>query len=326
MKRRCRSAARMIATVATSVLVALLCQHVQSQPARTIKIVVPLAPGGGADILTRLLADHIRRTEDIGVVVENRVGAGSIIGTDAVAHAAPDGNTLLINTPNLVIASHLRKLNYDPLTSFEPICKLVNSPTVIAVHMASPYLSLAELVSAARAHPNDLTLASVGPSTTMHISAEKLQRATHASMTYVPFSGSGPAVNALLGQHVTAVFAEYPAVAEQLKAGQLRALATGSPTRFEPLLELPTVAESGYPGFEVDLWWAVFAPARTPGTTVQKLVDLFFRAVRAPEIRERLLALGFYPDGLCGANFSTYMRSQSSEYGHIIREANIKPE
>src|SRR6516165_1866999 len=124
------------AAAAVVLLLRLFGRDAQPQPARTIKIVVPLAPGGGADILTRLLADHIRRIEGVGVVVENRVGAGSVIGTEAVSHAAPDGNTLLINTPNLVIAAHLRKLNYDPLTSFEPICKLVNSPTVVVVNAA----------------------------------------------------------------------------------------------------------------------------------------------------------------------------------------------
>jgi tripartite-type tricarboxylate transporter receptor subunit TctC len=315
-----------IATAGAVILLGLCGQNAQSQPARTIKIVVPLAPGGGADILTRLLADHIRRTQSVGVIVENRAGAGSVIGTEAVSHAAPDGNTLLINTPNLVIAAHLRKLNYHPLTSFEPICKLVNSPTVVAVNAASPYHTLADLLNAARAHPGDITLASVGPATTLHISAEKLMRTTQADMTYIPFSGSGPTVNALLGEHVTSLFAEYPAVAEQLKAGKLRGLATGSPTRIDEFPDLPTVAESGYPGFEVDVWWGVFAPALTPKETVSQLADIFAQAVQAPEIKAKLVALGFYPVGLCGADFAAYMRKQYDEYGRIIREANIKAE
>jgi len=317
---------RWTATAAVFILFGLFGHDAQSQPARTIKIVVPLAPGGGADILTRLLADHIRRTQAVGVVVENRVGAGSVIGTEAVSHAAPDGNTLLINTPNLVIAAHLRKLNYHPLTSFEPICKLVNSPTVIAVNITSPYRSLADLLNAARTHPGKITLASVGPATTLHIAAEKLKRATRADMTYIPFSGSGPTVNALLGEHVTSVFAEYPAVAEQLKAGKLRALATGSAIRIDSLPELSTVAESGYPGFDVDVWWGVFAPALTPKEIISQLADLFARAVQAPELKAKLVALGFYPVGMCDAEFVAYMRRQYDEYGQIIREANIKAE
>ena len=181
-------------------------------------------------------------------------------------------------------------------------------------------------MNAARIQPGNLTLASVGPATTLHISSEKLKRATNVNMTYVPFSGTGPTVNALLGEHVTAVFAEYPAVAEQLKAGKLRALATGSPTRIEPLPELPTVAESGYPGFEVDVWWGVFAPALTPKEIVSRLAASFAAAVQAPEIKAKLVALGFYPVGVCGADFAAYLRRQYDEYGRAIREANIKAE
>jgi tripartite-type tricarboxylate transporter receptor subunit TctC len=247
-----------------------------------------------------------------------------VIGSEAVSRAVPDGNTLLINTPNLVIAAHLRKLTYDPLTSFAPICELVNSPTVIAVNVASPYRTLADLLSAARIHPGNLTLASVGPGTTLHIASEKL--ATNANMTYVPFSGTGPTVNALLGEHITAVFAEYPAVAEQISAGKLRALATGSPTRIEPLPELPTVSESGYPGFEVDVWWGIFAPALTPKEIVSRLAASFASAVQAPEIKAKLVALGFYPVGVCGADFAAYLRRQYDDYGRVIREANIKGE
>jgi tripartite-type tricarboxylate transporter receptor subunit TctC len=258
--------------------------------------------------------------------VENRAGAGSVIGSEAVSRSVPDGNTLLINTPNLVIGAHLRKLTYDPLTSFEPICELVNSPTVIAVNVASPYRTLDGLLSAARAQPGNLTLASVGPGTTLHIASEKLKRATNVDLTYVPFSGTGPTVNALLGQHITAVLAEYPAVAEQISAGKLRALATGSPTRIVSLPELPTVAESGYPGFEVDVWWGVFAPAMTPKEIVSRLATSFASAVQAPEIKAKLVALGFYPVGVCGADFAAYLRRQYEEYGRVIREANIKGE
>ena len=150
-----------VLTALWAVLIAPAGRSAWSQSARTVKIVVPLAPGGGADILAQLLAEHIGRVQRTGVVVENRAGAGSVIGTEAVSRAMPDGNTLLINTPNLVIGAHMRKLNYDPLTSFEPICQLVNSPTVIAVNVASPYHTLADLLNAARVQPGNLTLASV---------------------------------------------------------------------------------------------------------------------------------------------------------------------
>jgi tripartite-type tricarboxylate transporter receptor subunit TctC len=327
---RRRASARLLRTrsvgAALAALFVLANHAAYAQGARTIHIVVPLPPGGGADILARLLAEHMSRAQGVSTVVENRVGAGSVIGTEAVSRAAPDGNTLLINTPNLVIASHLRKLNYHPVTSFEPICKLVNSPSVVAVNAASPYRTLADLVNAARARPGELQLASVGPATTLHISSEKLKRATQVNMTYIPFPGSGPTVNAVLGDHVTAVFAEYPAVAEQIASGKLRALATASPTRIESLPELPTVAEQGYPGFEVDVWWGAFAPAMTPQAAVSQLADMFRKALQAPEVRTKLVAAGFYPLDMCGAAFADYMRKQYDEYGRIIREANIRAE
>jgi tripartite-type tricarboxylate transporter receptor subunit TctC len=301
-------------------------QDAWSQSARTIKIIVPLAPGGGADILARLMADQISRAQSPTVVVENRPGAGSAIGTEAVSRAAPDGNTLLINTPNLIIGPYVRKLNYDALKSFTPICHLVSSPALIVVNSGSPYHVLADLFGAARANPGVLTLASSGPATTLHIASEKLKRAANFNMIYVPYGGTGPAVTALLGEHLTAAFAEYPAVAEQLKAGTLRALATSSRTRIEPLPEVPTVAESGYQGYEVDLWWGVFAPTKTPKETVSQLAEWFTAALQAPDMKPKLAAAGFYPAGVCGTDFATYLARQSEEYGRIIREANIRGE
>jgi tripartite-type tricarboxylate transporter receptor subunit TctC len=299
---------------------------VRSQAPKAIKIIAPFTPGGGSDLLARILADTLRRTEGIAAVVENRVGAGSVIGTEAVSRAAPDGTTLLINTPNIIIAPHLRKLSYDPLTSFEPICKLGSAPALVVVNNQSPYRSLADLVGAARGQPGTLTLASVGPATTLHLAAEKLKRATRADMIYVPFPGSGTAVGALLGEHVTAVLAEYPAVSAQMASGELRAVATGLATRSGPLSNLPTVAELGFPGFEIDLWWGVFAPARTPRDIISYLADVFARAVEAPDMRSKLAGIGFFPAVLCGERFAAYLREQHSDYGEIIRRANIRDE
>jgi tripartite-type tricarboxylate transporter receptor subunit TctC len=238
----------------------------------------------------------------------------------------PDGSILLINTPNIVIAPHLRRLSYDPLTSFEPVCKLGSSPALVVVNKQSPYRSLADLVDAARRQPGILTLASVGPATTLHVAAEKLERATRADMIYVPFPGSGRAVGALLGSHVAAALAEYPAVSAQIADGELRALGSGMPMRDRPLPDLPTVAESGYPGFEIDLWWGVFAPAHTPSDIVSRLADTFTRAVETSEIKDKLAGIGFYPAVLCGQAFASYLRQQHAEYGEIIRQANIRDE
>jgi tripartite-type tricarboxylate transporter receptor subunit TctC len=243
-----------------------------------------------------------------------------------VSRAAPDGNTLLMAFPDLLIASHLRKLNYDPLTSFEPICNLVSYPTVIAVNSASPYRTLADLLDAARAKPGELALASIGPATVYQIAIESLKRAAKVDMTFIPYPGGAPALNALLGEHVTSLFLSYSTMAEQLKAGRLRALATWSRTRIESLPDVPTVAESGYKDYEMDEWNGVLAPARTPKSAVSQLADRFTAALQAPEVKRKLGAQGVYPVGMCGADFAALLRKQYDEYGRIIREANIKAE
>jgi tripartite-type tricarboxylate transporter receptor subunit TctC len=217
-----------------------------------------------------LLAEQIARTQGPTIVVENRPGAGTVIGTDAASRAQPDGSTVLITTPEFVIAPHLRKLSYDPLTSFEPICYLVRSPQLIVVNAASPYHTLADLTDAARARPDELTLASAGPASSPQMAFAMLEKAAGIRMTYVPYPGSAPAVSALLGGHVTAVMAAYPNVAEQVKAGQLRALATASRTRIDSLAEVPTLAESGYQDFEADLWYGMVAPAGTPACSPRR--------------------------------------------------------
>ena len=295
-----------------------------SQTTRTIKIVVPYAPGDGPDFLARLLADEIGRAQGLTIVIENRPGAGTVIGTEAVSRAAPDGNTLLINTNAFVTSPHLRKVNYNPLTSFEPICKLVSTPALIVVNGASPYRTLSDLLDAARVKPGDLTLASVGPGGALHIASEMLRRAAKVDMTYVPYLGSLPAINALMGEHVISVFTDYGSVAEQLKAGTLRALATGSRTRIESLPDVPTVAEAGYKDYEVDLWIGVIAPAKAPKQAIPQLAGWFTAAMQVPEIKAKLVVQGLYPAVSCGADFGAFIRKQYDEYGRVFRELNIK--
>jgi tripartite-type tricarboxylate transporter receptor subunit TctC len=295
-----------------------------SQITRTIKIVVPYAPGDGPDFLARLLADEIGRAQGLTIMIENRPGAGTVIGTEAVSRAAPDGNTLLINTNAFVTSPHLRKVNYNPVNSFEPICKLVSTPALIVVNGASPYRTLSDLLDAARVKPGDLTLASVGPGGALHIASEMLRRAAKIDMTYVPYLGSLPAINALMGGHVISVFTDYGSVAEQLKVGTLRALATGSRTRIESLPNVPTVAEAGYKDYEVDLWVGVIAPAKAPKQAIPQLAGWFTAAMQVPEIRAKLVVQGLYPAVSCGADFGAFIRKQYDEYGRVFRELNIK--
>jgi tripartite-type tricarboxylate transporter receptor subunit TctC len=304
-------------------LVAVCAPSALSQAARTIKIVVPAPAGGAGDVLARMLAEHVAQAHGQTITIENRPGAGTIIGTEAVAHAAPDGNTLLVTAPALLINPHLRKVNYDPLTGFEPICRLVSSPGVIVVNAASPYRTLGDLLDGARRNPGEVTFASAGPATTHHIGLEILKRVSGASFIYVPYSGGAPAINALLGGHVTAVLAEYAPLAEHVKAGKLRALATTAPARIAFMPDLPAAAET-FKGYEVDFWWGLFAPARTPKETVAQFSGWFAAALQGSNLKAKLVAQGFDPVATCGADFAALLRRQYEEYGRVIREARIK--
>lgn len=297
-----------------------------AQAARTIRVVVSVPAGGAIDTLMRILADEIARTNGQTIVIESRPGAGGVIAAEAVARAAPDGNTLLVNTNGMLINAILRKVNFNPLTSYEPICYLVNSPQVVTVHSASPYRTLGELIAAARAKPAQLSFASVGPHTTQHIAIERLKRLAGINMTYVPFTGGAPAINALMGEHVTAALQNYQEVRGPLSAGSLRALAGASSRRIELLPEVPTIAESGYPGFDAEVWFGLVAPAKTPPETVAQLVGWFSRALEAPEVGAKLAAQALYPDPRCGSAFAAHIRRQSEDYARVIRELNIKGE
>jgi tripartite-type tricarboxylate transporter receptor subunit TctC len=311
------------ACVAISLL-AISDHYAGPQSISTVKIVVPVAPGGANDFLARVLAEQIGRAQGTAFTIENRTGAGGIIGAEAVSRSAPDGSTLLIDSNSLLMDALLQKTNHHPLTSFEPICDLVDTPSVITVNAAAPYRKLVDLIDATRAKPREITLATLGPGGPLRIGFERLRRAANVDITFVPYPGVAPAENALLGGHVSSAFSTYSTVSEQVNAGRLRALATGSPTRIGSLPEVPTVAESGYPDYEVDVWIGLWAPAKTPKEAVSQLAGWFTAALQT--LKQKLVAQGLFPVGVCGAGFGRYLRTKYDEYGRAIREANIKAE
>ena len=325
MKRRWLHRAAMVAALAT-LTIAFTRHDARPQAARTIKFVVASAPGGVNDIMARLVGDQVARAQNVTVVIDNRPGAGEMIGTEAAMRAAPDGNTVLFVANPFVINPHLRKTSYHPLTSFEPICQLTSAPTLIAVHANSPYRTLSDLLDDARKRPGEVTIASTGPGSPFHLGVEELRRAANADLVFVPYQGNALAVSALLGQHVTAMFGTYSNVAQQLKAGTLRAIVAGKRSRMEPLLDLPTVAEQGFKDYDVDAWFGVLAPAKTPKNAVAQLAQWFTAAMQVPEAKEKLAAQGLYPVAACGADFAAHLRRQFDDYGRVIREANIKGE
>jgi tripartite-type tricarboxylate transporter receptor subunit TctC len=300
--------------------------NAHAQSSRQVRIVVPFPAGGGADLLTRVLAEKWTQANGVSILVENRPGAASVIGTEAVSRAAPDGNTLAIVANSFIIHPNFKKLTYEPLTSFEPVCLLATSPQVIVVNNASPHKTLTALFDEARAKPGALSHASVGPATAQHIAFEQLKLLAKINMVFVPFNGNAPALNSLLGGHVGAVMSNYAEGVEHVNGGKLRALAVGGKTRIESWPNVPTVAEQGFPDYTVEVWYGLIAPAKTPKDKLAELSKWCADAMRAPELKPKWDLQGLTAVGSTGDEFSAHLRKQSEDYARVIREANIKGE
>ena len=313
----------MTASLLTRSAIALAAAPAAWAQSGTIKIVVPYTPGSGPDILSRLMAEQIGRAQGPTVVVENRPGAGTVIGTEAVERAEPDGHTVLLVANSFVVNPALKRASYDPTRSFEPVCYLAATPMVLVVLGSSPYHTLDDLIAAARAKPGELAFASGGPGSSLHVAIEVLKRAANINVTYVPYGGTAPAVNALMGDHVAAVWADYPTVVSQLDSGTLRGLVTTSRARVEALPDVPTLGETGISNYEADIFYGIVAPAKTPPEALARLSGWFSSAIKAPDMKPKLAQQGLFPVGTCGAEFGAYLRRQGEEYSRIIREANI---
>jgi tripartite-type tricarboxylate transporter receptor subunit TctC len=256
-------------------------------------------------------------------VVENRPGGGTVIGTEAVERAEPDGHTVLLVANSFVANPPLKRASYDPTRSFEPVCYLAATPMVLVVLASSPYRTLNDLIAAARAKPGELAFASGGPGSSLHVAIEVLKRAANINVTYVPYGGTAPAINALMGNHVVAVWADYPTVVSQLSSGALRGLVTTSRTRVEALPEVPTLTETGISNYEADIFYGIVAPAKTPPEMVNRLSAWLIGALKASDMKPKLAQQGLFPVGICGAEFGAYLQRMVDDYTRIIREANI---
>jgi tripartite-type tricarboxylate transporter receptor subunit TctC len=297
----------------------------QSFPAKPVRIVVPWTAGGTGDIQARLLAQHMTQTLGQPVLVENKPGGGTIIGTGFVAKAPADGHTLLLMANSFVINAKLHNnLPYDGIKAFEAVACLTNSPQLIAVNAASPYRTFKDWVDAARAKPGTISYATVGPATTQHIAGEMLQRAAGIRLIYTPFGGGAPAVNAVLAGHVDTVLANVSEMSSFLEAGKLRALAVTTAQRLDSLKQVPTVIESGYPGYEAAAWFGLVAPAGTPREAVAKLAQAANAALADAEIRKKLLGVGLEPYSMDPPKFAAHISDQFARYSRVIDEAGIK--
>jgi len=312
------------AAAAATALPAALAQT--TFPSRPIKLIVPFPAGGTGDIQARVVGEYMSRVLGQPVLIENKAGGGTIIGTDAVAKAAPDGHTLLLMANSFVINAklHAATLPYKGMKAFEPVACLTNSPQLIAVNAASPYKTLKEFVDAAKAKPDTISYATVGPATTQHIAGEMFQRAAGIKLIYTPFAGGAPSVNAVVAGHVDMVLQNLSEMQSFIEAGKMRALAVTTPQRLDTLKQVPTVSESGYPGYEAAAWFGLSAPAGTPKDVVAKLAKAATDALGDPEIRKKLVGVGLEPYSMGPSQFAAHIADQFAKYSKVIDEAGIK--
>ena len=301
---------------------------VRAQSGKTIRLVVPFTPGGTTDILARALAPRLAQTPGQTVIIDNRPGAGGSLGADLVARADPDGLTLLMGHIGTlaVNVSLYPKLPYDPLRSFAPVAWVARVPNVLVVNASSGITSLKDLIARARANPGKLTYSSGGNGSAAHITFEYLKLRAGIFMSHIPYRGTAPSVTDLLGGQVDATFTGAPALIPHIRSGRLRALAVSSLTRLAALPEVPTVAESGFPGFEADQWYGIVAPAGTPPDLVARLNATINRALASPEVAQQLAVEGALPMRTTPRAFAELIAAEIPRWKEVVRAGNVKPD
>ncbi|MCX7142252.1 MAG: tripartite tricarboxylate transporter substrate binding protein [Proteobacteria bacterium] len=316
-----------IALIAAVALLASANAQAQSAyPNRPVTIVVGFAPGGGTDTVARIVARNLSESLSQQVLVENKAGAGGNIATDFVARAAPDGYTVLLGSVgSLAVAPHvIANLPYNPLRDFAPITMGVVFSNVLVVQPALPAQSMAEFVKLAKAAPGSLTYGSAGILSAGHLAGELLNIRAGTDIVHVPYKGGGPAMQGILGGQVVSVFSTPVSVAAHIKAGKLRALATTGAKRAALLPDVPTVAESGYPGFEAMNWYAFLAPAKTPKDVIERLNRDLVKALNNPEAAALLHQQGLEPNPGSPAELARYMEREHDTWGKVVKQAGIK--
>jgi tripartite-type tricarboxylate transporter receptor subunit TctC len=299
-------------------------QTAANYPNKPIRIIIALAPGGGVDTAGRLIGQKFTDAWGQQTVAENRAGAGGTIATEQVARAAPDGYTLLMQSMSHAITPALYKLSYDTIKDFAPISLFVQSPSVLAVHPSLPVKSAKELISFTKARPNEILFSSSGNGSGQHLAMELLNRMAGLQLVHVPYKGTAPSILDLVAGRVSVTVASAISTMPNVRAGRLRALAVGSAKRSPSVPELPTISEAALPGFAVDQWYALFAPAGTPKEIVAKLHGEIAKTVSNPESRDRLLSMGLDPVGSSPDEFTAYLKVETVKWGKLVREAGIR--
>jgi len=296
-------------------------------PSKTIRLVVPFAPGGGSDIVARLLSPKM--TEALGqtVVVDNRAGASANLGAAMVAKAAPDGYTLLLANANYTINPSLFKsLPFDPVREFAPVALLANVTNVLAIHPSIPAKSVKELISFAKAHPGQLNFASPGNGTSSHLAGELFRQVAKIEVVHIPYKGATPAITDLIAGQVSFTMASVLSVLPYAKQGRLRMLAVTTAKRSGALPDIPTISEAGLPGFEVSNWYGILAPGGTPRPAVDRLNSELARIARVPDLAEKLAAQGADPATGTPEEFERFIQAELKKWSAVVRSAGINPE
>ena len=297
----------------------------QGLAGKTVKIVVPYAAGGTGDVVARVLAQAVTEKTGQGFIVEDRPGASSIVGTEYAARAAPDGTTVLLVENPFILSAIIFPGHYDALTAFEPLCYVAATPAVLAVSSKSDIQTLADFVKLVQSKAGAVSYGSTGPASIAHIAGELLKRDAKADITYVPYPGSPPAMNATLSGTITAVMANYSDLKGQIDSGALRPIAVPAKKRSVALPNVPTVAENGFNDVEAAVWFGFVVPAKTPKDVIAQLSKYISDAVTSPAVVERLKNQGMFINLFCGSDFGKFLAEEHRTYKEFTAEFNIKP-
>jgi tripartite-type tricarboxylate transporter receptor subunit TctC len=292
-------------------------------PSKQIELVVPFVAGGTTDNIARMMAQRFTESWGQTVIVTSRPGGGSVIGTAAVAKAPPDGHTLLVTTFAFAVSPALQKPPYDAAKDFAPITELASLPLILVVHPSVPASNVKEFIAYAKASPAGVDYASSGAGTSTHLAGEMFRSMAGANLVHVPFKGKAEVMNSLLGGHIKVYFSLVPTVVQHVKAGTLRALAVTTEKRLPYLPDVPTIAESGFPGYEISSWQGVFAPAGTRKDIVSKINGEIVHMINTPEMRARMAQEGADPIGSSPEEFSKRLASEFTKWSKVVRDAGL---
>ncbi|MDF3885385.1 tripartite tricarboxylate transporter substrate binding protein [Cupriavidus basilensis] len=325
MKRQALALLAAAAAVAAAVL-PLTASAQANWPSKPITYVVPFPPGGTTDTLARLIGQRLGQALGTTVVVENRPGAGGNIGSDFAAKAAPDGYTILGGTisSHAINASLYPKMPYDVVKSFAPITLIGTNANVLVVSAGSPFKTVTDIVAEAKARPDTLAFASAGNGTSQHLAGELFKSLAGIKLTHIPYKGSGPAIQDVMAGQVPMMFDTTVVAAQHVDSGKLRALAVTSAKRIKSMPNVPTMAEAGVAGYELESWQAIFAPANTPKPIVDRLYREISAIIKTPDIQARLEKLGMEPSGMAPEQFAGFQRSEIGKWAKVVKGADIR--